>query len=312
MKYLCLLVLFCMTVFVAPALAERSMGIAAVVNSDAVTQSDVEERLRLVLASSGLPNTKEIREKAIPQVLNSLIEETLMLQEAIHNDIQVSEEDKQGGFAEIAKQNNFTPEQFEEVMRRSGIPKRTLMRQIEAQLSWSKYIQTVLRPKVNVRDTDVDVRLERLRSNIGRTEYAVAEIFLPIDKAEEEKDVRKLASHLVQELRAKKAPFPAVALQFSRAAGAENGGSLGWVQQGQLPEELDDAVQKLQKGDISDPIRTTSGLHILTLRDSRIIEERIIPGRGALINQIGMERLDRLQRRTLQDLKSEAFIDRRV
>lgn len=312
MKYIVLFALFFITVAAMPAMAERSMRIAAVVNSDAITESDVEERLRLILASSGLPNTKEIREKALPQVVSSLIEEMLMLQEAERNEIEISEEEKEAGFAEIAKQNNFTPEQFDEIMRQSGIPKRTLIRQIEAQLSWGKVVQSVLRPQINVKDTDVDVRLERLKSNIGRNEYAVAEIFLPIDKAEEERDIMKLANQLVQEMRAGKVQFPAVARQFSKAAGAENGGSLGWVQGGQLPEELDKVVKAMQKGEISNPVRTTAGLHILTLRDSRIIEERIIPGRGALINQIGMERLDRLQRRTLQDLKAEAFIDRRV
>ncbi len=312
MKHIVLLALFFVTVALSPAMAERSMRIAAVVNADAITESDVEERLRLILASSGLPNTKEIRDKAMPQVVSSLIEEMLMLQEAARNDIRITDEEKEAGFAEIAKQNNFTAEQFDEIMKQSGIPKRTLMRQIEAQLGWTKVIQTVLRPKVNVKDTDVDVRLERLQNNIGRNEYAVAEIFLPIDKADEESDVRKLANQLVQEMRAGKAQFPAVARQFSRAAGAESGGSLGWVQEGQLPEELDEVVKTMQKGEISNPTRTTAGLHILTLRDSRIIEERIIPGRGALINQIGMERLDRLQRRTMQDLKAEAFIDRRV
>lgn len=313
MKYIFSFLLVCLSLASVSAMgAERSMRIAAVVNEDAITESDVDERLRLILASSGLPDKKEIREKALPQVISSLIEETLMMQEAARHDIEISDEEKQAGFAEIAKQNNFTAEQFEEIMRRSGIPQRTLMKQIEAQLSWTKVIQTVLRPKINVKDTDVDVRLERLKNNIGRNEYAVAEIFLPIDKAEDEKDIRKLANQLVQEMRAGKAQFPAVARQFSKAAGAEKGGTLGWVQQGQLPEELDEAVQKMQKDEISSPIRTTAGLHILTLRDSRIIEERIIPGRGALINQIGMERLDRLQRRTMQDLKAEAFIDRRV
>ncbi|MEM6781444.1 MAG: peptidylprolyl isomerase [Pseudomonadota bacterium] len=312
MKLLSVFILMLCVLAVPPALAERSMRIAAVVNADAITESDVEDRLRLILASSGLPNTKEIRDKALPQVINSLIEEMLMLQEAKRNEIEVSKEELDAGFAEIAQQNNMPAEQFEEMMSRGSIPKKTLMQQIEAQLSWTKIVQSVLRPRVNVKDTDVDVRLERLKNNIGRTEYLVSEIFLPIDKAEDESDARKLANQLVQELNAQKAPFSGVARQFSKAAGAEKGGSLGWVQKGQLADELDDSLGNMSVGSISNPIRTTAGLHILNLREERIIEERIIPGRNALINQIGMERLDRLQRRTMQDLKAEAFIDRRV
>lgn len=295
-----------------PAFAEQSMRIAAVVNEDAVTQTEVDDRLRMILSSSGLPNTAEFRQKALPQVLNSLIEERLMMQEAARNAITVSDEEVMAGFQEIAKQNNFTLQQFEEVMRRGGISKKTLTDQIRAQLSWNKVIQSVLRPRVDVSDSDVDVRIERLRSNVGRKEFLVAEIFLPVDSAAKEEDIRKLAQQLAADLRSKKAPFPAVAAQFSRAPGADKGGSLGWVQAGQLSEELDAVLNTMAQGDVSEAVRTPAGFHILQLNNSRVIEERIIPGRGAIINQIGLERLDRLQRRTLMDLKAEAFIERRV
>lgn len=311
MMRLFLIVILCIAALPTYA-AERSMRIAAVVNEDAITESDIADRMRLILISSGLPNSPEVREKVLPQVMNSLIEERLMLQEAAENDITVDKEEIAAGFAELAGQNNFSPEQFKDIMQRSGIPVSTLERQIEAQIAWSKVIQTVLRPKITVKDTDVDVRQQRLAEAVGRQEYLVSEIFLPVEKPSEEPDVRKLANQLAKEIRAKKAPFEGVAQQFSKAAGADQGGSLGWVQKGQLPDELNAAIEQMQNGQVSDPVRTPAGLHILYLRDARTIEERMIPGRSALINQIGMERLDRLQRRTMQDLKAAAFIDRRV
>jgi peptidyl-prolyl cis-trans isomerase SurA len=295
-----------------PAHAEKSVTIAAVVNEDAITWADVNDRLKLILASSGLPANKEFRERALPQVLSGLVEERLMMQEAARNEIEVSQEEIEMAFANIAAQNNFSPEQFAHLMRSQGIPQKTLFDQIEAQGAWTKVIQTVLRPQIDVTDTDVDVRQERLRQNIGKTEYLVSEIFLPVDNAKAEADIRKLATKLVGELRAGKAPFPAVAMQFSKAAGAEKGGSIGWVQKGQLPAELEEAIEKMNVEGISNPIRTPAGIHILQLRQTRMIEERTIPGREAILNQIGMERLDRLQRRTLMDLKAEAFIDKRV
>lgn len=293
-------------------LAKDTIGIAAVVNEDAITARDVDDRIKLILASSGLPNTQEFRNRATGQVLNSLIEERLMMQEASRNKISVSDEEIESGFAEIATQNKFSADEFKAIMTRSGIPHKTLMQQVEAQLSWTKYIQKVLRERVDVKDSDVDTLDERLRANVGKQEYLVSEVFLPVNSAAEEKDVRQLAQRLVTEIKSQKAPFAGVARQFSKAAGANTGGSLGWVQKGQLPDELDQIVSTMGKGTISNPIRTNSGFHILRLNDSRIIEERIIPGRSALVNQIGMERLDRLQRRTLQDLKAEAFIDRRL
>ena len=112
--------------------------------------------------------------------------------------------------------------------------------------------------------------------------------------------------------RRKKAPFGPVAVQFSKAAGAEKGGTLGWIQQGQLQPELEKALFALEEGGVSDPLRLTDGVHILNLQKKRTITEDSIPKPDDMANMIGFERLDRSQQRALLDLKSAAFIDRRV
>jgi peptidyl-prolyl cis-trans isomerase SurA len=56
--------------------AERHDGIAAVVNNQAITRADVNDRMKLIMISSGLPNTPEMIAKVGPQVINALIEET--------------------------------------------------------------------------------------------------------------------------------------------------------------------------------------------------------------------------------------------
>jgi peptidyl-prolyl cis-trans isomerase SurA len=117
---------------------------------------------------------------------------------------------------------------------------------------------------------------------------------------------------MANELQAKKAPFGPVAVQFSKAAGAEKGGTLGWIQQGQLQPELEKALFALEEGGVSNPIRLTDGIHILNLQKKRTITEDSIPKADEMANMIGFERLDRAQQRALLDLKSAAFIDRRV
>lgn len=295
-----------------PTGAQQVAGIAAVVNDEAISMNDVKDRMKLVMISSGLPNNEEIRNRILPQILESLIEEQLKMQEAKRNNIEVSEAEIEEGFATIAQQNKFEPAQFKEIMQKSGIPLGTLMRQIRAQLMWNKYIKDVLRSRVNVSDSDVATRIERLKGRLGQTEYLTSEIYLPIENLKQAAEVQKFASRMAAELQAKKAPFAAVAAQFSKAAGAEKGGSLGWVQQGQLPADLDSVLVSLEEGGVSNPIKTPAGIHILQLQKKRTLTEESIPPKEELINMIGFERLDRVQQKALADLKSAAFIDRRL
>jgi len=311
--FTCAFLMVCAAVFFTkPLKADQSFAIAAVVNEDAISVSDVEDRMRLIIASAGLQDTQEIRQRVMPQALNSLLEEQIQIQEADRNNLTVTQEEIEKGFAAIASQNQMTPNQFESILASQRIPKSTLERQIKAQVAWSKVLAEVLRPQINVTQTDIDARMDRLRENFGRSEYLVSEIFLPVDSSSEESSTRELAQRLIQEIKNNQAPFEVIAAQFSKAAGADQGGSLGWIQEGTLSEELDKTITNLDAGEVSAPVRSLSGYHILYLRQKRTLTEDNLPSRDDMANQIGFEKLDRLQARHLQDLKSESFIERRV
>lgn len=303
-----------LAVFAAPteARAQNVAGIAAVVNDEAISMADVEARMRLVIVSSGLPNNAEIRARILPQVVESLIEEQLKLQEAKRNKADVTDEEVQEGLAIVASQNKYEPEQFTKLLAQAGVPKATLLSQIKAQLAWNKFVKDVLHRRVDVSATDVNVRLERMKGKVGQTEYLVSQIFLPLDNAKRNNETIQFAGRMAKELQAKKAPFGPVAAQFSKAAGAEKGGSIGWIQSGHLPDDLDKVLVTMEEGAVSDPINTQGGLYLLNLQKKRTLTEESIPPREEVANSIGFERLDRLQQRRLIDLKSAAFIDRRV
>lgn len=303
---------FVLTLFFLPlSVRAQELGIAAVVNEDAISMADVTDRMKLIMISSGLPNTPETREKVLPQIINGLIEEQIKLQEAARNKLTIDEEDVLKGFDTLAGQNNLTREQFFQAMQQSGIPKRTIEHQIRAQLAWTKVIQSLLRPRVDVTETDIDARLQRMKAQLGKTEYAVSQIYLPVAEGDNEADIRALAQRLVAEMK-KGAPFAAVATQFSKAPGAQNGGALGWVREGDLPPDLDQVITTMDEESLSDPIRATDGYHILWLKGKRTLSEDKIPPRDDIANMIGLERLDREQQRHLSDLKTSAFIERRV
>lgn len=288
------------------------MGIAAIVNEDAISLDDFNDRMTLIITSSRLPNDPKTRKKLAPQVVGSLIEEQLMLQEAQKHEISVTQAEIDNGFVTIAQQNNIEAERFKKALAQNGVNLATMERQIEAQIAWSKVVQKRLRSKVSISESDIDSVVERLSASAGKTEYLVSEILLSTENAPSDAEARELAGKLVQQVRAGKAPFGRLAQQFSSAPGAPQGGSLGWVQEGQMASEIDAVITALDEGEVSDPIRTVGGYHILQLRKKRVISPETIPPRDEIKASIGNERLERAQRRHLMDLRSAAFIERRL
>lgn len=310
-KFLTVSCVIFLSLFSFGAQASENFGIAATVNKDAISEADLNNRMKLIFASSGLENTKSNRSKIRPQALNGLIEEQLKLQEAGNQNVIITPEDVDTGFAAIAAQNNFTSEQFIKVMQQQGIPKSTLFNQIKSQIAWTKVVTKVLRPKVDVSENDINAKMDRIKENVGKIEYQAFEIFLPIPSSQDEIKIKELADKLIQEIKSGRASFSAMASQFSRAPEAANGGAMGWVQDGELSQELDLVLKSLSEGQISPPIRDLSGFHILTVTKKRTVSGKNLPTQDEVLSSIGLERLDRLQTRYLSDLRSSAFIDMR-
>lgn len=286
--------------------------IVAVINDDAISARDFHKRMKLVMVSSGLPNNKEIRERIKPQVLGSLINEKIMVQEARKINMEVTQEEIEEGFAKIAAQNNTTSDKFKSMMRKGGIDITTMYAQIEAQVAWSKVVQKRLRPKVIISERDIDDAYNRTKSKIGTKEYLAAEIFLPVDDVKKENQVKQFSSRLVKEVKSGKASFFKLAQQFSKSAGAMNGGDKGWLHEAQISDDILAALQSIKKNQISNPVKTLSGYHIFFLRNTRILSEDTMPSRDQIYYNLGAERLEKLQNRHLMDLKAAAFIDVRT
>ncbi len=295
-----------------PVFAAGKEGFAVIVNQDAITNSDVGERMGLIAASTGMPPAKELMDKLRPQVIDMLVEEQIKLQEARRLKIEISKEEIDQGFAQIAGQNNIPVEDFRKMLTSRKIPLGTMEDQIRAQLAWGKVIQKRLRPQVDVSEADIDSELELLRAKIGQTEYLLSDIYLPTDEQRKDSEVSALAGKLVAQIRKEPQLFPRIAQQFSQAAGAAKGGSLGWITSGQLSQEIDTVLPTLAPQTVSDPVKTLGGYHILMVREKRNISEESLPKREDLTQKIGTERLERLQRRYLLDLRSSAYIENRA
>jgi len=248
---------------------ESSERVAAVVNEDAISLRDLEMRIRLVLLSSNLPDTVETRSRVGGQVLRKLIDERIELQEADHKHISVGAPEINNGIANIERQNNMPAGGMETLLKNKGIDPDTIRQQIRAEIAWARTVRRELQPDIKVGEEEVDTRLQALRENLGKPEYLAAEIYLPIDNPAHKADVEALAARLMDQLR-QGAPFSALARQFSQTGGS-SGGDLGWVSEGMLDDDLMAALSTLTPGSASQPITSIDGIHIILLRDKRVV-----------------------------------------
>lgn len=252
-----------------PACAQdNAMGIAAVVNEDVITVYDVQSRLGMFLATSGLENTPDIQRRILPQVIQNLIEERLKTQEARRLKITIEDAEVREAVGSIEGQNGLKPGAFRELFGERGIDMGTLYSQIEADVAWVKVVRQELARDVVIPPEEVRNVMERLKANQGKPEHLLGEIFLPLSQTTTEADLQTLAERLVQQARGG-TPFPALAQQFSQSPTAAVGGDLGWVLEGDLEDELDRVVGRLELNEVSDPIRTGAGYHILVMRGRR-------------------------------------------
>lgn len=276
------------------ALTQEAQGIAAVVNDEVVSVYDLEQRVALIVSSTGVDGTGEAGKRLREQVLRTLIDEKLQIQEAKKLEVIADPKEVEETLNGIAEQNNMNAEQLRETLEKGGISIDSLLMQIQAEIAWSDLVRKKFMARIAPGDEQVDEVLARMQANAGRPEYLLAEIFLSVESPDDDEEVRRGALRLVEQLQ-QGAPFNAVARQFSQAASAATGGDLGWVAEGQLSTELDKALATITPGQISQPLRAGGGYYILLLRDKRSASAGGLSGVEVDVRQIMFPFLDEQQ-----------------
>ncbi len=252
------------------ALSQSEQRIAAIVNDEVISLRDLRQRIRMVVFSSGIEDTADARRRVARQVLRTLIDERLQLQEAKKWNITASEDDIGRSVADIEKRNGMEPGSLPSIFRRNGVSFESLRAQMRSRVAWSRLVNRRLAPRIDIGAEEVDEVLARLEASRGENTYRLWEIFLSVNSPDEEASIRETAERLVEQIRGG-ARFSALARQFSQAATAAVGGDLGWTQRSQLDPEIAAAVDRLAAGEVLDPIRTISGFRIVTLGGKRRI-----------------------------------------
>ena len=241
----------------------------AIINGEVITQTDIDQRLALLAIANGgqIPNTEIDRLRA--QVLRNLIDETLQIQAAKAAEIKVTPADVDKTVARVAANVKQTPEQMAEYLKSRGSSIRSIRRQIEGEISWTRLQRAKIESQVSVGEDEVKSVIDRLNASKGTEEFRVGEIFLSAN-TDNQAQVLANANKVLDQLKSG-ASFVGYARQFSEASTAAVGGDLGWVRPEQLPEPLAVAIRSMRPGQVSNPIAVPGGYSIIAVQDTRKI-----------------------------------------
>ncbi len=239
----------------------------AVVNGEIITGTDVDQRLALILAANEgeLPAEEVARFRT--QILANLIDESLQIQEAAANEIEVTDKEVDEYFERIAQQNfRRSVADTEKYLTSKNSSIATLKRQIKAELAWNRLLSRNVRPFINVSDDEVNAIIERINTTKGTTEYRLGEIYLSATP-ENQEQVLANAKKILEQVQ-QGGSFVAYARQFSEASTAAVGGDLGWVKLEQLPQSLATAASQMNANEIV-AVPSPGGISLLLLIDKR-------------------------------------------
>lgn len=251
-----------------------SESVAAVVNDDIISSYDLMQRMRLLMITSGMQPTQENLPQLEQEALRSLIDEHVQMQELrrvekeqkitiISNDKEVDEE-----IQSIAQGNNMSAQQLLAQLSAQGVNADTWRAQIRADSSWQNWISGRYGSRLRIGEDQIKAFQRRLSESASKPQYQVSEVFIDAARVGGADVALNGARQLVAQIQ-QGAPFPAVARQFSAAATAANGGDAGWVSPGEMPPEVDVALEQLRPGQLSTPIPVKDGVYIVYLRDKR-------------------------------------------
>ena len=254
--------------------AQTLDGIAAVVNDEIITISEVREAMAFEVAQLAQSyRGEQLREQisaTYKETLNNLMNIQLQLARARQMQMSVSDDEIDRQVDALKEQNQISDDQLVQMLKSRGMTLEAYRQQIREGLLVTKVVNAEVRSRLIILDSELQEAYEAREESYRITgTQTVSHILFLLPQRASDDDVaqqRVEAERVLQEIRGG-GDFAALARQHSEGPSAERGGLLGTFQANELLPGFDEATTDLQPGEISDVIRTRVGLHIIRLED---------------------------------------------
>ncbi len=265
------MLLMALTPLVALAQPQPLDRIVAVVNKDAIMQSQLEDRVAQVsqqMASRNVPvpDKEDLRR----QVLDRMIVEQIQLQMADRANVSIDDTQLNAAVRDIAENNDMSLDEFADSLEKDGMSLAAVREQVRREMLLRQVQQSQVASRVNVTDREVDRYLEQ-QGESSNTAYHLAHILVSLPESPTSEQVAQAqaeARDLYRRLQGG-ADFQQLATADSDGGQALSGGDLGWRRGDQLPTIFADVVPQLADGEVSEPVRSPSGFHLVKRIETR-------------------------------------------
>ena len=253
----------------SPLMAKVVEQVVVVIDGEPYTLSNFKEYARTKMNRDFPTGDLNRIEKEDQEVLEQFITEKLLAGEVKMAGFKVSEEDIDRYIEQIKQRNGIGDRELAEALKREATTIESYRTSIRAELEKSEIINREVRKRVNITSEDAE-RYYRLNPKKFTTQERVRlrHILLSLPAGaspEREKEAARKALEIRSQAIAG-ADFGKLAQEYSEGAGAPEGGDIGWISRGSLMKEIEEiAFNNLSAGEISPPVRTSLGLHLIKL-----------------------------------------------
>ncbi|MEO6565926.1 MAG: peptidylprolyl isomerase, partial [Casimicrobiaceae bacterium] len=260
----------------APASGNRLVSlerVVAVVNDEALTQYELDEQKRILLAQMQASNVRPPAPDALnAQVLERLITERALLQFAKDNGIRVEDQMVERTILRIAQDNKMSPEELRRALDREKISYAKYREDIRREVTIQRLREREVDARVNVSEAEVDNYLATVAAQAGgEHEYLLSHILVTVPEQASSAQIearRNRAEEALAQVRSGR-EFSQVAASFSDSGDATQGGDLGWRTPARLPAVFIEAIKTMKGGEVSPVVRSPGGFHVVKLNNSR-------------------------------------------
>jgi peptidyl-prolyl cis-trans isomerase SurA len=260
--------------------AEVLDSIVAVVEDDVILERELQKEVavieqRILQSNSTLPPIYVLRK----QVLEKMIVDKLQRQLAEKAGITVSEEMLNNSAADIARRNNMDLDEFRAELEGQGMSYQSFLDNIRNEIVINQMRGREIGGRIKVTDREVDHYIET-QDKIGEesNQYHLGHILIAVREGASSGEIQKAmdkADELVKKLREGQ-DFSQIAISESDDANALKGGDLGWRTESEIPTLFVNEVHQMKQGDITDPIRSPSGFHIIKMLELKGVDNHSI------------------------------------
>jgi peptidyl-prolyl cis-trans isomerase SurA len=276
-----LILAFC-SLATLPAIAEIKLldTVAAVVDDDVVMMSELNERIDTIMVRIRQSGTEPpSREALASQVLDRLIQERLQIAMALRAGIRISDAELNRGIDKIAQQQGMTTEQFIEEANQNNLPIHLIKEQMMMEMMITKVQEAQVNRRIIITEQEIDNFLASEEAQMWNSpEVSLGHILLPLSPAASQEEINATLekAQMILGRVAEGADFRQLAITYSGDQSALQGGDIGWRRTAQLPEVFIPVVSQLSAGEVSEPIRSDAGLHLLKLYERRGSDRQMI------------------------------------